>query len=265
MAHPADLVAELPALGLRFVGTPARTPDPQLVIGPGGYDGWEGGTELVRETIKFPRAAGGYALPGTVDSRMIRLGGVAVAASPEALRRLGDRLSAALIDGSYTKLAVTHGGATRWALVGLAATTRFVTRGESSTEADWQIQLFAPDPRKYGVRRAPVALSAVPSRVKQEGSVPGPAVVRVTGTSTDNYGIHGPGGRSIIVSRPLAAGDVHEVDVETGALTVNGTRVIGGIISAYPFSIAPGPGSEITFDANGNALTASVRATDAFA
>src|SRR5690606_2498931 len=95
------------------------------------------------------------------------------------------------------------------------------------------LTFWAADPRTFGESRTfgPVA-TATSVATYHYGNFPATPVFTVAGSSPGGYEVQGQGGRRYIVTRPLAHGDPHIIDLATGLLRVGGAVVYGGVSRA---------------------------------
>src|SRR5690606_17219 len=176
---------------------------------------------------------------GWFDSRVVMsaredsIRGTTLASSEGSLQARVDQLAGLLSDGSIGRLTVQddHGNAT-WADVRLAAATK-ITRFTSGREASFQVQFWAPDPRRYGVLRT----FPGGSNVYHRGNAPAFPVVRI-GSGAASYDMTWQG-RTFRVSGATCGG-VHGVDMRSGRLTRNVAPVLGAVVRAVSCPLPPG-------------------------
>lgn len=135
-----------------------------------------------------------------------------------------------------SKLVVTDAGISRWAnakLAGLDWTE--VTRNTIRFQARFK----CVDPFKYGETHVFSGASGDAFDVFHRGTVPSWPIVTVTGSFPGGYEMT-LNGRTVSVSKSLASGSTHTIDMRTGILRQNGTRVYGGVTLAEYFTVNPG-------------------------
>ena len=218
--------------GLSFDEWP-RDYDESFVIEPGGLTGWFGGVEPRRDEASRPLADGSFDATTFMSSRVVGIQGHILASSPAVLMSRVDQLNGLLSDGSTGRLSVQdeHGNVT-WADVRLAAATK-VSRLPSGREATFQVQFWAPDPRRYGELRS----FSNGNNVFHRGNAPAFPVVRI-GTGGASYDVTWQG-RTFRVSGATSGG-VHRIDMRTGRLTRNGVPVLGAVTRAETSALPPG-------------------------
>lgn len=218
--------------GLSFDEWP-RDFDESFVIEPEGLSGWFGGLEPRRDESTRPLADGSFDAQTFMAARVVGIQGHILASSKSSLLARIDQLNGLLSDGSIGRLTVQddHGNAT-WADVRLASATK-VTRSTTGLEASFQVQFWAPDPRRYGELRS----FASGTNVFHRGNAP--AFPRITvGTGSTSYDVTWQG-RTFRVSG-VSAGWEHVIDMRTGRLTRAGVPVLGAVTRAETSALPPG-------------------------
>ena len=218
--------------GLSFDEWP-RDFDESFVIEPEGLTGWFGGLEPRREESPRPLADGSFDARTFMAARIVGIQGHILASSKATLISRINQLNGLLSDGSLGRLTVQddHGNAT-WADVRLASATK-VTRSPTGLEASFQVQFWAPDPRRYGELRS----FANGSNVFHRGNAPAFPVVRIN-SGAASYDITWQGRTFRVSGAP--SGGVHRVDMRTGRLTRNGVPVLGAVVRAETSPLPPG-------------------------
>ena len=224
--------------GVMIWGAPYEPLARGLYVLPGGFKGWDGSPSGRREAVARPFAHGEFDLPVFRSPRVVTISGVAVAGSTYELRQLSEALTALGADGEMLPLVVDHEGQELKAYARVIEVT-FTDEGKRGARqrAKFSVNLVCPDPRKYGVTNVYSGDGSV--LVWQRGNFPGLPQIRVSGASSSGYTVTGPGGKKIVVSRALASGSPHTLDLATGALLVGGSRVLGGVASYQEFTIPP--------------------------
>lgn len=113
--------------------------------------GWFDGAGARRESTQRPISHGDFADPATLAARVISITGVAVASTRAELQKMRDDFIGLLSDGEYTTLTVETGADVRTATVGIEGTPSWIHQHD--TIATFKLDMFAPDPRIYGVER----------------------------------------------------------------------------------------------------------------
>lgn len=218
--------------GLSFDEWP-RDFDESYVIEPEGLQGWFGDVEPRRDEALRPLADGSFDSRVFMSAREVSIQGTILASSEGSLQARVDQLAGLLADGSIGRLTVQddHGNAT-WADVRLAAATK-ITRFTSGREASFQVQFWAPDPRRYGELRT----FSGGANVYHRGNAPAFPVVRI-GSGAASYDITWQGRTFRVSGAP--SGGVHRVDMRTGRLTRNGAPVLGAVVRAETSPLPPG-------------------------
>jgi hypothetical protein len=134
--------------GLTFQSGASAT----YTIGENGLEGWfVGGASMRREYVDRPNHPGQFATPGYLSGRIVTLSGkVLGTGDEEAFEDALDALDALLEDGGSDTLTVTTPKGAKTATVFRYGEPqlRIVVYG---SVAEYQIQLWAPDPEKVVV------------------------------------------------------------------------------------------------------------------
>jgi hypothetical protein len=221
--------------GLRLEADPPSDYE-GFVIEPGGFTGWDGDVDVRYTSVSRDGQHGEYDLPSYLGARVTSFSGWAWTRSAGNTEALGLRLTGTVASGASKIISVRRGSRVEWARGKLAtAVPRFDIEGSDPRFARWQIQLRYPDPRKYGEERSFEQLPAF-----HYGNFPAIPRFEVEGVLPAGYTINGPEGRSITVTRPCTAGEVHSIDLRDSTLRSNGTVVLGGMPRPDQWTIAPG-------------------------
>jgi hypothetical protein len=134
--------------GLTFQSGASAT----YTIGENGLEGWfVGGTSMRREYVDRPNHPGQFATPGYLSGRIVTLSGkVLGTGDEEAFEDALDALDALLEDGGSDTLTVTTPKGAKTATVFRYGEPQLRILVYGSV-AEYQIQLWAPDPEKVVV------------------------------------------------------------------------------------------------------------------
>lgn len=201
------------------------------------FEGWNDSVDVRRERIEIPNAHGDFDLPGLRGSRVTRMSGFCRSESLRQQQWHRSVLTGLLADGDADRVVVEESGETQWANVRLATRPTF-ERNSFSKYADWELALWAANPRKFGETRTFGPASSISAY--HFGNFPAAPVLTVAGSSAGGYTINGPAGRTFVVTHALVSGQPHTIDMATGRLTVNGAVVTGGIATARTWAVPPG-------------------------
>lgn len=240
--------------GLEFVGCAGEA---TFTIERDGIRGHGlGGADMRRETVDRPGAHGAFSLPGYLTGRSIRWGGLVLTDSPREQEHALLRLSGLLAGGGTSRLVI-DGDNPRWLDV-LRASPEPPKVLVPGLVASYSFEAWAPDPRMYGeVREYAAGEAAV-----QYGNFPARPRIIVSGVAEAGYTVTGPGGRRVVVQRPLTASQPHTIDFVKGGLYVGGVRQLRAITVYEPWEIPPGVPGVVT-TVNGS-RTLRVQVTDTF-
>lgn len=228
-----------------------------LFFGPDGFNGWDDGADVRRESVERPGADGEFDLPVFLGSRVFSLEGHALAWSEPELAHLRSRVTGLGAAGGRLRFSVEHQGQVLWADARLGTRPTFKDAGIRSgmLQAKFFAQFVAADPRKYGeVHDFPGGTAAV-----NRGNFPARPQLLI-GAGSGGYTVTGPDGRKVIVgTAPSAA---HEIDFTNGGLYLGGVRQTGAITTYQPWTVGPGlPGTVATISGSRSLVQ---RVTDTF-
>lgn len=236
------------------------TAGPHFVIQE--MSGWDESPDMRRDAEDRPLQHGAFDAPGYLGARTISISGVILGESPTDLQQAVRRLNGLLADGDDAVMTVLDAVEPLWARVRRASAPAVKVHGEDAAVADYQVQFWAPDPRRYGRVREFVGSSVVPFH---QGTLPAIPEVLVTGTFPQGYTI-GYGPRVFIVTAPLAAGRTHRIDMRTGWVYRDSTQLVGAVAAAEVLRIPPGmPDEPVTLTGTNGSGSLTLRVADTFA
>ncbi|WP_404474851.1 hypothetical protein [Microbacterium aerolatum] len=229
-----------------------------LFVGPDGFNGWDDGVDVRRESVDRPGQHGEFDLPVFNGSRVISVDGHALAWSEYELGQLRNRVMGVGADGGRQVISVEHQGDTLHATVRRGSKPTFVDSGirHGMHRARFALFLVAADPRKYGdVHEFPAGQVAI-----NRGNFPATPRLMV-GAGSGGYTVTGPNGRQVVVG--TAPAGAHYIDFVSGGLfTAAGVRQVGAITVYQPWTIPPGvPGVTATISGS---RTLTQRVTDTY-
>lgn len=230
-------------------------------IGRNGLIGWFEGVSTRGEQVPVPGADGIFDTPQYRTGRLITLSGLVRASSDTAFEAALTALSAIPTRTLSTFTVTTDAGAT-------TAQVRRVDKPDMAVSAfgssgAYQLSLLAPDPNRYGSSHTFPTSGTTNSvtGVSHSGTTDAVPVLVVSRTSgSGGYTVTGPGSKVITVTTPLVAGHPHTIDLTTGGLYVDGSRVVGGISVFQPWVVAAGASVSVS-SPSGTTLTVTVKDT----
>ncbi|AOY72045.1 hypothetical protein ARZXY2_2515 [Arthrobacter sp. ZXY-2] len=227
---------ELIVAGLAMFGRPGLGP---FVIIKDGLDGWNDGIALRGDKTARPQAHGSLSKKRYQESRTVTMTGKILAPSVADREMLMNELSGLLADGSEGRIQVKKGGITQWANASRDSLSIDPIHG--TTNADFQLQLWCPDPRKFGRENGPfiATVGAGVNGVRHYGNYPAPPRFTVTGNMPGGY-VLTIKGQVFTVVKPLLAGETHFIDYDNGRLRVNGAVFHGGVGYGFTPHVTPG-------------------------
>lgn len=251
-----------------------------------GIDGWNGSPEVRLSGVDRPQDHGQFDGPSYFGTRVVTLSGVAICPDkPTALLSQDIVASVATWDPSqlYLLQVAEVGRPTRRANVRLNAATKV---GDfNGTSFSWQLQLKAPDPRRYDDIESVIALSpptgasggvtlplTVPFSISTTGLSTSSATATNAGTvaTRPTVTFAGPlvdpqlanvsAGRSLSFLITLAAGDTLVADFDRRTVLLNGSASRSSTLTSAAawWELAPG-GNDLAFTAGGGDGTATIR------
>lgn len=199
----------------------------------GALRGWFEAPGVRRDETSRPLADGSFLAPSFRSGRSISWRGLIHSRSPFEQREAMEQLSGVCSGTGLSRLTVQAHGEATWADVHLAA--------EPSIEilhygriARYDLELWAPDPRRYGELRT----FSGGSNVYHRGNAPAFPLIRIS-SGAATYNVVSPGGTFRVSGAP--AGGEHVIDMRTGRLTRNGSPVLGAVVRAETWKLPPGP------------------------
>lgn len=221
--------------GLTFAGWPRDHHDDWFVLDQEGIKGvWEG-VDVRREDAPLPLAHGSFDASVYLASRVIPISGNMSAQSPAKLVHQIARLTGLLSGGQSDRLYLDDDAGTTWMNVRLGAATQ-VTQLDATT-AQFQLTLWAADPRRYGNTN-----SFSPGSVYHYGNFRAVADAVVTGPQSAPYTLT-VAGRQFTVTQALSAGQVHTIDTASARVRRNGALQSSVFSKAQSLIVAPGVAS----------------------
>lgn len=225
--------------GFTIWGERPRRVSAPVFLSTDGFTGWDDTPDLRRNSIDRANASGEFDAPGYYTARTASLSGFVVTDSARETAAIGRRMRGLLTDGEMGRITVERDDVTEFADGRLASRTKFDVHGNDPTVADWQMQFWFPDPRKYGALNHEVSGAGGALITRHYGNARASTRFVVTGTGP-RWRITGPGGRSVAIATPLVAGHPHEYDMLTGQLRIDGVLQYGAVETADSWSVPSG-------------------------
>lgn len=255
----SDLTATLG--GVRFWGSGAHART-GLVLAPGGLTGWWEPPSM--RTEQHDRVGhGAFPSRGALAGRLVTLTGHVLAAHERDLLDQTQELAALLGDGEPGTLHVQGLGDTTHATVWRHGKPAIDIDGGGLQYASFQLQLWAPDPYRYGPERSFTGAVGGQIRVYHRGNTWAAPTIRVEGAAPSGYSIIGPAGETYTVTTPVAPGRPHLVSMATGELRIAGVTQRLGRGRMGTHRLAAGTEQTVRITGPGTA-TATVLVTDTY-
>lgn len=206
-------------------------------------DGWWKAPAKKSRDEARPSDDGDFDALDFYEARYVTIRGAFVA-KDAADRWQGADIISALLSGGPAMMTVSIDGQAQWAIVKLV----------DQADADWtatmlleySLQVKAVDPRKFGDREVfTTSTSSGSVSVYQRGRYKATPVLTISGNMPGGYRIS-KGGKSNSVIAALGSSQIHELDLATGILRINGAVVTGGLNDYQWNTIAPGLGQNVS-------------------
>ncbi|GAA0960182.1 hypothetical protein [Frigoribacterium faeni] len=213
--------------GLTFHGQESTAPaSDYLLIEPDGFTGWDDGVDIRRTEVERANAHGSFDAFGFLSARVASVSGVCIGSSQASTEQIGSRLTGLLAGGGAGRMLVQRDSGNQFATGRLAARTRFAPRSSNPELADFQIQMWFHNPRKYG--GAQEFTSAADGRwtAYHRGNFDASPFITVTGNAP-SYTIGGPNSTVYKVQEPVTPAAPHVIDLGSGQITVGGELRFG--------------------------------------
>jgi hypothetical protein len=237
--------------GFTIWGQRNRVAPSPVFITEDGFTGWDDTPDMRRSSIDRPNAHGEFDAVGYLTARTASFSGHVVTGSALETAALGQRMRGLLSDGSLGRVTVQRDDHTEWADGRLASSTKFTVHGSDPTVADWQMQFWFPDPRKYGAMNHETSSSGA-LVTRHFGNTRASTRFVVSGDA-ERWRITGPGDRSVLVTQRLYPGHPHVYDMATGQLVIEGVVQYGGVEVADSWTVPAGRQLNHTLSATGSA------------
>jgi len=231
-------ILSINAAGLEIFGRPWEDEARGFFLAPDGFKGWDGAPTVRREDVARSGSHGSFDARGTLDARLPVFTGICVSPSPAETLMLGERLTGLLADGGSGLISVQRHQREQHSVGRLAGATQFDVRGRTPRFADFQIQFWLPDPRKYGKRRVFTSAADGLWTSYHRGNFPAGSTVTVTGNAP-SYTVGGPDGKRFKVSAELRPGEPHLINLSTGQITIRGQVKFGVVSVADTWTVIP--------------------------
>lgn len=204
--------------------------------------GWVGRPGVKSKDTAADNWDGDIHLPDHNAARTMTITGTLIPSSQPKLQEFTDRLNG-LLSGygpaagdqmAGGRLQVEWFGSTRWAPVKLNGEILIDQAGPFGLKRlIFTIPLRAPKPQKFGAAQVVTIPSSLSyENVFHRGNTVSYPVVVVSGSAPGGYTMRTVGGTTYTVTRALASGSPHTIDMRNGRLMVGGAYVSGGVSSA---------------------------------
>jgi hypothetical protein len=251
--------------GFTIWGERQRNAPSPVFLNADGFTGWDDTPDMRRDSIARVNAHGEFDAAGYLSARTASFSGHVVTESAAETAALGRRLRGLLSFGQMGRVTVHRDDVVEWSDGRLASSTKFTQHGADPTTADWQLQLWFPDPHKYGNVNVSETVSGDDlGTIRHYGNTWATSTLTITGQDADGYIIVGPGGRRIDVNVPLTAGVPHTLDTGTGLLRVGGAVTYAALGRAELWRTAPGKTTTFGIGGTGSGTKISAHTLDTY-
>lgn len=222
--------------------------------------GWTGGPGRRRETISRPLVRGSFDSVGASSDLSVTWGGTYHGSSLADVMHMGRALTG--LEGVDERVKVVvdwEDNLWAWARVDRV---RFVPHG-SLPRADYQVELWLPDPVKFGDLHTWTVAANVASTIHHYGNFQAAPRFIVRGPQPAGYSITATGKPSFQVNASLGTSSVDVVDFATGRVYRNGSLLVGFVSFPRTWTV-PGGGQQTWTFAGTGAGTCTAELTDTF-
>jgi hypothetical protein len=202
-----------------------------------GLVGWDDSPDVRFDAVQRENADGEFDVPVFYGVRTLTVSGFCYASSSQELGVFRNRLMG--LSPNRLLTAVTLHGTKTTAYGAMSAASKFQV-DMPGRRAAYQLTRRFVDPRQYGATNTAAGGTGVAVKTFHYGNAPAASVLVVSGSDPGGYTITGPGGRTIVVSRSLDAGQPHTIDMATGLLFIGGVVQYGAMDSADMWVVPPG-------------------------
>lgn len=217
------------------------------------WDGWHSPPAARHETDERVNAHGAHDSVGWRESRIVTLKGTCETTDAHRMIQYQREFTALLAGGQMGRLTVDDPLGTQWADVRLKKPYwSEVIWGQIT---NWELQLWAPDSRKFGESRTFTGAAPVFNR----GNFPARPVFTVEGNQPGGYTITNGSGKKIVVTGALTPGAPHTIDTATGIVRVGGAVAYGMLQQFDAWTVAGA--QKVTHTITGGTLTTTLTDT----
>jgi hypothetical protein len=219
--------------GLTAKGTVTR--EPGLTITK--FEGWRDGVDGDYDEERVIDGPGSVDVPVELSSRIVTMSGRGRATTLGDLAQLSDRVTGQLGGKTARPFRVRELLETTWAPAQCIKAKFPIFGGQLF--GDYSMTFWMPKPWKFGETTESFENGEFAIHRGNTESVP---YFRIGGSRPLGYTIHGPQGKSVVVTRPVVPGVLHEYNMTDGELYVGGLLVDGGITRGDSWALAGGGG-----------------------
>lgn len=205
-----------------------------FTIKANGVTGWLDSPGYRIESVAREVEHGTYDVPAYAEAREITISGRCRYGSPFEGGKFVDQLRAIGARGLFRLQGEYMGQLLHCDARKLDHKFRELHQGR---RGEYQLTMRAADPRLYGDVEVFTGTSFTMVHRGTDFAIP---EVTVTGSMPNGYRLVGPGGREVVVTRPLVSSAPHVVSFRTRRLTINGVTVPRSISKAKVWSVPPG-------------------------
>lgn len=197
-------------------------------------EGWDETPVEKTNSEARPIADGDYEAEVFYGPRLVTLNGRLSARSPGDAFTARERLTSLL--HAPGRFQVDQFGLPRWAT---ARRGRIKPGQIKGRHLPFQMDLRFIDPRKFGEKQSFSGAVGTSFDVFQRGTFEATPVVTVTGSFASGYDLN-LNGRLVSITKSLASGSTHTIDMRTGILRQNGAVIAGGFSYSELIKVNPG-------------------------
>lgn len=222
------------------------------------WQGWTDGPGQRRDSAARVGGHGSHDAPSFSVDRSFTFRGRYNGSSVADVEQMGEALAG--LEGHGLPVTVQRANV-RWADARVDR-VRFDEAGYAAW-ADYQVELWLPDPRKFGDLHTWTVANGGSSTMHHYGNAAAAPRFVVSGPHPSGYSITATGRPSFQVDAPLPSGSTDVVDFATGRVRRNGVALVGAVPFPRVWSV-PGGGSQAWAFAGTGAGGCVAELTDTF-
>lgn len=233
--------------------------NPQFVLDEKALEGFLDGVSVKRSDTVRPNQWGDFSEPSLLNSRHMSLTGTAIANTTAQLMQMRDEFTGLFRGGAYREIAIQNSVDTRYTTIAIEGQPSFIQKLD--TVAIWKLDIYAPDPRLYGLHRnvqitdstitggidypldypmnygGETKIQAI--AIENNGNTEAWPIFTVTGNFMEGFSITDDNGKFLTYEGVVTMQSPVTIDSAAGTATQNGTDITSSLSRRDWFSIPP--------------------------